>query len=82
MQTRLACVHCGRTDDPFLGDRSYHFNVRVGGRQYFFAQCSACRDRIVQAKTGYFALRTCVGGYPEAQLRNALAPGSDELQID
>jgi tetratricopeptide (TPR) repeat protein len=77
----LACVHCGQTDDPSLKEREHQFSVRNRGRQYFFAQCAACRVRLIQANPGYFVIRSVVGGYPEEQLRRALAPGSDELWI-
>ena len=75
----LACVHCGRTDDPSLRLREHQFAPHTRGRQYYFGQCTSCRERF--AGTGYHVLLTLVGGYPEAQLRRALAPGSDELWI-
>jgi tetratricopeptide (TPR) repeat protein len=80
-RSKLACVHCGRTDDPLLGEREHQFVARNRGRQYFFAQCVECRTRFLQANAGPLALKTIIGGYPEAQLRRALAPGSDELWI-
>jgi tetratricopeptide (TPR) repeat protein len=78
-QAGLACVHCGNTSDASLAERNHQLQVRNRGREYYFAQCAACREKL--AGTGYFALKMIVGSYPEIQLRRALAPGSDELWI-
>ena len=67
---QLACVHCGQENDAALRDPKFHFRISAAGRDYVFAQCNRCHQTFKD--TGYFVMRSVIGGYPDSKRERAL----------